>query len=59
MYQALFHRWQGIERFVKVNNIPNNPCNDWEHFKSEQGDTYLVSANIKSRRNKILKAVTR
>jgi len=52
------YRWQGVEGFVSVHDIPSHPCADWETFTTDDNKHYLVSANSQHRRSKILQIVT-
>jgi len=56
--ENIIYRWQGLEHFVPVHNISTQPSSDWEDFTTDEGEKYLVSANAKTKHNKLLRLVT-
>ncbi|KAI8487818.1 hypothetical protein Bbelb_345560 [Branchiostoma belcheri] len=45
---SVVYRWQGVEKFKPVHNIPTTSCADWEFFQMH-GESFLVYANAKGR----------
>uniref|UniRef100_H2ZI15 Thrombospondin-type laminin G domain and EAR repeat-containing protein n=1 Tax=Ciona savignyi TaxID=51511 RepID=H2ZI15_CIOSA len=56
--QSVIYRWQGMEGFVKVHSLPCGPSADFESFRTNLGEYYLVSANVRSRSSAIMRLLT-
>ncbi|XP_078700506.1 thrombospondin-type laminin G domain and EAR repeat-containing protein-like [Branchiostoma floridae x Branchiostoma belcheri] len=54
---SVVYRWQGVEKFKPVHNIPTTSCADWEFFQMH-GESFLVYANAKGRVSKVLRIRT-